>query len=56
LSSSGAAAKILFIPGSVRGARIILRLALAAEATRISPLDYPLWLFDAEMTPEVGLP
>lgn len=57
--------KILVIPGSLRSdshnARLAAvaakELALAdAEVTRISLVDYPLPLFDAEMTAEAGPP
>jgi chromate reductase, NAD(P)H dehydrogenase (quinone) len=57
--------KILVIPGSLRpgshnsrlAALAAKELALAgAEVTRISLVDYPLPLFDAEMTAEVALP
>lgn len=57
--------KILVIPGSLRtgshNARLAAlaakELALAdAEVTRISLVDYPLPLFDAEMTAEAGPP
>jgi chromate reductase, NAD(P)H dehydrogenase (quinone) len=57
--------KILVIPGSLRvgshnsrlAALAAKELALAeAEVTRISLADYPLPLFDAEMTAEVGPP
>src|SRR5271154_341951 len=57
--------KILVIPGSLRiasnngrlAALAAKELALAdADVTRISLLDYPLPLFDAEMTGEVGTP
>ena len=57
--------KILVIPGSLRvashnarlAALVAKELALAeAEVTRISLGDYPLPLFDAEMTAEVGPP
>jgi chromate reductase, NAD(P)H dehydrogenase (quinone) len=60
-----AAPKILVIPGSLRSsshngrlaALAAKELALAeAEVTRISLVDYPLPLFDAEMTAEVGPP
>jgi chromate reductase, NAD(P)H dehydrogenase (quinone) len=59
------APKILVIPGSLRvgshngrlAALAAKELALAeAEVTRISLADYPLPLFDAEMTAEVGPP
>ncbi len=59
------APKILVIPGSLRSgshngrlaALAAKELALAeAEVTRISLADYPLPLFDAEMTAEVGPP
>jgi chromate reductase len=59
------APKILVIPGSLRSgshngrlaALAAKELALAeAEVTRISLVDYPLPLFDAEMTAEVGPP
>jgi chromate reductase, NAD(P)H dehydrogenase (quinone) len=59
------APKILVIPGSLRSsshngrlaALAAKELALAeAEVTRISLVDYPLPLFDAEMTPEIGPP
>ena len=58
-------AKILVIPGSLRSgshnsrlaALAAKELALAdAEVTRISLVDYPLPLFDVEMTAEVGPP
>ncbi len=57
--------KILVVPGSLRpnshnsrlAALTAKELALAgAEVTRISLVDYPLPLFDAEMTAEVGPP
>ena len=57
--------KILVIPGSLRmashntrlAALVAKELALAeAEVTRVSLVDYPLPLFDAEMTPEIGPP
>jgi chromate reductase, NAD(P)H dehydrogenase (quinone) len=57
--------KILVIPGSLRAdshnsrlaALAAKELALAeAEVTRISLIDYPLPLFDAEMIGEAGLP
>ena len=57
--------KILVIPGSLRmashnarlAALVAKELALAeAEVTRISLADYPLPLFDAEMTAEIGPP
>jgi chromate reductase, NAD(P)H dehydrogenase (quinone) len=57
--------KILVIPGSLRigshntrlAALVAKELALAeAEVTRISLVDYPLPLFDAEMTAEIGPP
>jgi chromate reductase, NAD(P)H dehydrogenase (quinone) len=57
--------KILVIPGSLHvgshngrlAALAAKELALAeAEVTRISLADYPLPLFDAEMTAEVGPP
>ncbi|HTV36547.1 MAG TPA: NAD(P)H-dependent oxidoreductase [Xanthobacteraceae bacterium] len=59
------APKILVIPGSLRAgshnsrlaALVAKELALAgADVTRISLADYPLPLFDAEMTAEVGPP
>jgi chromate reductase, NAD(P)H dehydrogenase (quinone) len=59
------APKILIIPGSLRpnshnsrlAALAAKELALAgADVTRISLADYPLPLFDAEMTAEVGPP
>ncbi len=59
------APKILVIPGSLRpsshnsrlAALMAKELALAgADVTRISLIDYPLPLFDAEMTAEVGPP
>lgn len=59
------APKILVIPGSLRvgshngrlAALAAKELALAdADVTRISLADYPLPLFDAEMTAEVGPP
>ena len=59
------APKILVIPGSLRSgshngrlaALAAKELALAdADVTRISLVDYPLPLFDAEMTAEVGPP
>jgi len=59
------APKILVIPGSLRAgshnsrlaALAAKELALAeAEVTRISLVDYPLPLFDTEMTAEVGPP
>jgi NAD(P)H-dependent FMN reductase len=59
------APKILVIPGSLRpnshngrlAAIAAKELALAgAEVTRISLVDYPLPLFDAEMTAEIGPP
>ena len=58
-------AKILVIPGSLRVASHNARLAALAakelalaeaEVTRVSLADYPLPLFDAEMTPEIGPP
>jgi chromate reductase, NAD(P)H dehydrogenase (quinone) len=60
-----AAAKILVIPGSLRTASHNGRLAALAakefaladaDVTRISLVDYPLPLFDAEMTAEVATP
>jgi len=57
--------KILVIPGSLRVASHNARLAALAakelalaeaEVTRISMADYPLPLFDAEMTAEIGPP
>jgi len=57
--------KILVIPGSLRAASHNTRLAALAakelalaeaEVTRISMADYPLPLFDAEMTAEIGPP
>jgi NAD(P)H-dependent FMN reductase len=57
--------KILVIPGSLRMASHNARLAALAakelalaeaEVTRISLVDYPLPLFDAEMTAEIGPP
>ena len=60
-----AAPKILVIPGSLRigsyngrlAALAAKELALAdADVTRISLVDYPLPLFDAEMTAEVATP
>ena len=57
--------KILVIPGSLRSgshnsrlaALAAKELALAdADVTRISLVDYPLPLFDAEMTAEVATP
>lgn len=57
--------KILVIPGSLRmtshntrlAALVAKELALAeAEVTRVSLADYPLPLFDAEMTAEIGPP
>ncbi len=57
--------KILVIPGSLRMASHNARLAALAakelalaeaEVTRISMADYPLPLFDAEMTAEIGPP
>jgi chromate reductase, NAD(P)H dehydrogenase (quinone) len=57
--------KILVIPGSLRmgshnarlAALVAKELALAeVEVTRISLNDYPLPLFDAEMTAEIGPP
>ncbi len=57
--------KILVIPGSLRSGSYNSRLAAIAakefaladaEVTRISLVDYPLPLFDAEMTAEVGPP
>jgi NAD(P)H-dependent FMN reductase len=57
--------KILVIPGSLRVASHNARLAALAakelalaeaEVTRISLADYPLPLFDAEMTAEIGPP
>lgn len=57
--------KILVIPGSLRMASHNARLAALAakelalaeaEVTRISMTDYPLPLFDAEMTAEIGPP
>jgi chromate reductase, NAD(P)H dehydrogenase (quinone) len=59
------APKILVIPGTLRSsshngrlaALAAKELALAeADVTRISLVDYPLPLFDAEMTAEVGPP
>jgi chromate reductase, NAD(P)H dehydrogenase (quinone) len=59
------AAKILVIPGSLGSASHNGRLAALAakefaladaEVTRISLVDYPLPLFDAEMTAEAALP
>jgi len=59
------APKILVIPGSLRAASHNTRLAALAakelalaeaEVTRISLADYPLPLFDAEMTAEIGPP
>src|ERR1700728_4266626 len=59
------APKILVIPGSLRSGSHNARLAALAakelalaeaEVTRISLADYPLPLFDAEMTAEVGPP
>jgi chromate reductase len=60
-----AAPKILVIPGSLRiasyngrlAALAAKELALAdADVTRISLVDYPLPLFDAEMTAEAATP
>src|ERR1043166_25662 len=57
--------KILVIPGSLRAASHNTRLAALAakelalaeaEVTRISMADYPLPLFDAEMTAEIVPP
>ena len=57
--------KILVIPGSLRAASHNARLAALAakelalaeaEVTRVSLADYPLPLFDAEMTAEIGPP
>jgi len=57
--------KILVIPGSLRAGSYNFRLAALAakelalaeaDVTRISLVDYPLPLFDAEMTAEVGPP
>jgi NAD(P)H-dependent FMN reductase len=57
--------KIIVIPGSLRMASHNARLAALAakelalaeaEVTRISLADYPLPLFDAEMTAEIGPP
>jgi NAD(P)H-dependent FMN reductase len=57
--------KILVIPGSLRSgshnsrlaALVAKELALAAaDVTRISLVDYPLPLFDAELSAEVGPP
>jgi len=57
--------KILVIPGSLRSGSHNARLAALAakelalaeaDVTRISLADYPLPLFDAEMTAEVGPP
>jgi NAD(P)H-dependent FMN reductase len=57
--------KILVIPGSLRTASHNARLAALAakelaladaEVTRVSLADYPLPLFDAEMTAEIGPP
>jgi chromate reductase len=57
--------KILVIPGSLRAASHNTRLAALAakelaladaEVTRVSLADYPLPLFDAEMTAEIGPP
>ena len=57
--------KILVIPGSLRVASHNARLAALAakelalaeaEVTRISLADYPLPLFDTEMTAEIGPP
>jgi chromate reductase, NAD(P)H dehydrogenase (quinone) len=59
------APKILVIPGSLRSSSYNSRLAALAakelalaeaDVTRISLADYPLPLFDAEMTAEVGPP
>lgn len=59
------APKILVIPGSLRSSSYNSRLAALAakelalaeaDVTRISLVDYPLPLFDAEMTAEVGPP
>ena len=58
-------AKILVIPGSLRSASYNGRLAALAakefaladaDVTRISLEDYPLPLFDAEMTVEAAIP
>jgi len=60
-----AAPKILVIPGSLRPASYNGRLAALAakelaladaDVTRISLVDYPLPLFDAEMTAEAATP
>jgi chromate reductase len=60
-----AAPKILVIPGSLRSSSYNGRLAALAakelaladvDVTRISLVDYPLPLFDAEMTAEVATP
>jgi chromate reductase, NAD(P)H dehydrogenase (quinone) len=60
-----AAPKILVIPGSLRSSSYNGRLAALAakefaladaEVTRISLMDYPLPLFDAEMSAEAATP
>jgi chromate reductase, NAD(P)H dehydrogenase (quinone) len=60
-----AAAKILVIPGSLRSSSYNGRLAALAakelaladaDVTRISLVDYPLPLFDTEMTAEAATP
>jgi chromate reductase, NAD(P)H dehydrogenase (quinone) len=60
-----AAPKILVIPGSLRSSSYNGRLAALAakelaladaDVTRISLVDYPLPLFDAEMTAEAAAP
>jgi chromate reductase, NAD(P)H dehydrogenase (quinone) len=60
-----AAPKILVIPGSLGSASHNARLAALAakefaladaEVTRISLVDYPLPLFDSEMTAETAIP
>ncbi|MGB6537095.1 MAG: NAD(P)H-dependent oxidoreductase [Xanthobacteraceae bacterium] len=59
------APKILVIPGTLRAGSYNARLAalaakelalVDAEVTRISLVDYPLPLFDAEMIAEIGPP
>src|SRR2546423_10173674 len=58
-------AKILVIPGSLRSASHNARLAalaskeltlLDAEVTRISLIDYPLPIYDADLAAESGPP
>jgi len=57
--------KILVIPGSLRGASYNVRLAalaakeltrLGADVTRISLVDYPLPLYDADLSAQSGHP